>query len=170
MNFGDDEIGRAVQKVFDNQRAGRPSPVLNPYVDPKDLSENRADHLQGADRRPEIWQPVMEYHSFAWYEPTDLDRLVGPLRFTPRHLKDLTDSYGRPLRLEGVWAERPHSEGQWRNDLKPDHWRIPAKLKMAFTIYDLVTLFRTPEAFDQWFRDQVRLARAARAGIKLART
>lgn len=168
MNFGDDEIGRAIHKSYLDNRFGRAAPNPTPYVDPKDLGEHQADQMADGGMRPEVWKQVMEYHSFTWYEPKELDVRIGLEKFTPRHLKDLVDAYGRPLRLEGVWAERPHAVGQWRNDLGSDGWRVPEKLKMAFTLHDLVTLHLSPERFDSWFRDQVRAARAARAGIRLA--
>lgn len=165
MNFGDDETGRAVEKALLNTLSNKPMVNHQPRVDPYDIRQVRADAMKDAGKRPDDWRQVMEHYDFVWYEPSQLDRIFGLATFIPRDIPNIYDEFGRPVRNEAMYFQKPREHGEWRNDQRPDSYRIPAQLQMAFTLQDLVTGFKTPAVFSTWFTDQIRLVKAKRAGL-----
>lgn len=123
--------------------------------DPRDIREYDQDRIAGRDRKPEIWVPVMERHGFRWFEPEELDRVIGMQSVVP----DVATEAG----VTAYW-KRPNKEGMWRR-----HKSVPSEgiMALAFTLPDLISSFGTPEKFAEWIEDIQTRARARHAGIVL---
>jgi hypothetical protein len=151
-------MARRIDAVRRRVREDRADPSLVGPVDPYDIRQHNLDALKGAQQKPEIWNQVMEYHGFTWYEPSELDRLVGPMRVIPSSLKGLVDARGLEIRNSSLYQHQRHKVGQWRRDR-------PHPIPLAYTIEDLCALFQTPEAFDGWIKDHESKIRLGKLGI-----
>jgi hypothetical protein len=164
-----DEIDLRIEKVQDAVLNGRPEPEVAGRVDPYDVREHSRDVVgkvsgnRTDDRKDDVWRQVMQSHDFNWYAPKQLDEhpMVGPEKYIPKELDGVTDARGMPVENANLYWTRAHRVGQWRRD-RP-HW-----LPMAYTMDDLWTLFRSPEAFDTWITRYEMEKRAARMGVVLA--
>lgn len=160
-----DAIDRQIAKVRDNVVQNRPEKTFNAPADPYDVREFEKDQMKEAASKPDAWRKVMEYHGFTWYEAAELNRIMGPQLYIPTHLEGVKDPIGRDIPNSSFYQERPRKEGQWRNDFQNP--RLPEKLKLAFTLKDLITGFETPEEFDKWIRQVKLRVEAGKAGIVL---
>lgn len=156
MRMSESEQMARILQVRADVRKGRAESALVPSVDDYDRREYVADALKGAhEKTPEIWRQVMEAFKFAWLEPSELNQSVGPMKVQPARLEGLVDAEGRPVPGGRLYWFREHKVGQWRNE----------RLHMAFTIEDLFGLFRDPETFDRWIREEIVKRRAKAAGL-----
>lgn len=160
-----DAIDQRIAEVRDNVLQGRPEKTFNAPADPYDIRHFESDQMKEAAKRPEDWTKVMEHHNFKWYPAEELNRLLGGQIYIPTHLEGVKDGIGRDVPNSSLYQRRKRTEGQWRNDF--ENPRLPEKLKLAFTLKDLITGFETPEAFDKWIRQVKMRFSAAHAGIVL---
>jgi hypothetical protein len=163
MSQQHDDIDRAIARVREDVLQNRPEKSLAAPADPYDIREFGRDQMKEAADRPDVWNAVMEYHDFRWYEPKELDDHLGLQKYIPAKLEGVKDQLGRDLPNSHLWLERPHPEGQWRNDFHRP--RFPEELKMAFTLQDLITGYGSPEVWDSWYRGQVTQYRMNRLGL-----
>jgi hypothetical protein len=155
----DQEVEARIEKVRTRVRDGKADPRFVGPVDPYEIRERNQEALKGAvQRNPEVWNKVMESHGFVWYLPSQLDAVVGTQRIIPRHLDGLFDGRGLPVENAHLYTTKSHEHGQWRRSLPT---------KMAFTVEDLFSLFRTPEQFQTWVREQDRKFELRKKGILL---
>lgn len=148
------EADARVEAVRQSVREGRPENLRSGSINPREIQEAHAEMRRGAERRADEWRQVMERHGFRWFEPAELDRTIGPLKYIPPQIE------GQP-NTELYWT-KPHEVGQWR---RPPSHRDP----MAMTVDDLIGLYRTPEVFAEFIERRDSERAAARMGIKLAK-
>lgn len=158
-----------IERVLEDVTHGRPEGGASAPVDRKDIEAYQLDVLEGAhEDRSGYWQQVMEHFGFTWFEPAQLDRLLGPKVVIPSVLAPLAgeklwDRYGRPIPNARLYWTENHTEGQWRSDAGARLDRCPAALRgLGFTMKDLASSFESPQKFDAWARDVVRKKALAR--------
>jgi len=139
-----EEMDRKIYKTWRAVQDGIPEQRHTPRIDPYDVAQIEQDQMQEAAKKPEVWKKIMEYYGFTWYSASDLDAhpMVGPARYRTRDQRIFL---------------KPQPCGQWRNDLEIQEGfsNPPERLKMAFTLKDLILGFRTPEQFDKWMKKQI---------------
>lgn len=151
----------AVDRIRDRMASGAPPPSHGGPVDPYDLREFRRDATKGQNEKgAEPWMQVMEAHGFRWYEPHQLYQKHGPEIYLPAHLEGLVGPEGQQMLNPQLYQERMHLHGMFRLTVK-------GRDVEAFTVLDLVSMFRTPEAFDLWFREHQKKKAAAAAGVRI---
>ncbi|TAL42836.1 MAG: hypothetical protein EPN91_07510 [Salinibacterium sp.] len=137
-----DDVERAIERVL----SGKDLERRNGPIDPYDKREAERDIVRGRDKDATAWRSVMEYFGFRWFEPHELDRVIGPQAV-------LAGIEG----ADALYWQRNHTEGQWRSN----------KRRMAFTLKELAANYVTPEAFASWLEDHDLRKAAARAGLVL---
>lgn len=152
------ERSRSAQK-FGTERRAR-------GMDQQEIAEHRKDQIAGRRAGPDSpWRQVMERYGFVWYEPEQLDKLLGRQVVIPKTLEGIPDPASlraRDVRNLASWFHRNHKEGQWRNDL---HQQIPRDARLAFAEVDLLGLFAGPESFAKWIEEYTMELRMKRAGL-----
>lgn len=138
------QIEERVERVRAEVQSGKSERSQVAPVDPKDRHEAEADMLKGARRRDDIWDQVMNYHGFHWFEASECDAIFGMENYVPTNISVGDMEVPNP---GGIYLSRPRKEGQWR------HVGNSVMRPMAFTMNDLWGQFQTPEAFDTWFQD-----------------
>jgi len=151
-----------IEKVVDDVYHGRPEGGAQGPIDPRDVLAHEEDVLQHRhEDRNGYWKQVMEFYGFTWFEPKQLDEMVGPKKIIPSSLEPLAgeklwDKYGRPVANTRLYWTQSHTEGQWRSDAGSRLDRCPMALRgLAFTMKDLASSFESPEKFDQWAKQIV---------------
>lgn len=156
------EMDSRIERVVDDVYHGRPEGGAQAPIDPRDVSAHELDTLKGRhEDKDGHWRQVMEHYGFSWFEPKQLDELIGPRKIIPSQLSPLAgeklwDKYGRPIPNARLYWTQNHTEGQWRSDAGKRLDRCPTALRgLAFTMKDLAGSFESPEKFDQWAKQVV---------------
>lgn len=156
------ESARSAQR-FGTRPARRGMDAYEQEVHKRDMIAGRKAGLDSP------WRQVMERFDFVWYEPSQLDKLLGKQVVIPKTLEGVPDPSSiraRDVQNQNLWFHRPHPEAQWRNDL---HRQIPKENQLAFTESDLLGLFTGPESFATWIEEHFLQIRMRRAGLVRAR-
>lgn len=172
------QMDTEIEKTIADSMSGRPEVGAAAPVDEYSLAQMRADVLKGRDKDPSgHWRQVMEYWGFNWLEPHQLNEVVGPMKVIPPSIKGLAgeiihDHLGRDVANTNLYWTRPHAEGQWRSDFgnrRPPREFLRDRRAMAFTMADLIDMFESPQAFDEWARGRVKQTRRVMAAIRKRR-
>jgi hypothetical protein len=162
------QMDRSIERVVDDVHFGRPEKNAKKAPDPYEINEHERDFLKGRDADPTgYWRQVMEYHGFVWLEPEQLNRMVGRQKYVPSTLDGLHDRFGRDVPNSRLYWTRPHTVGQWRYVPGSGKAPHPALRRCAFTMADLVALYRdSPAEFDRWAKETIEKWRRKRLGLR----